>query len=210
MILGNYTILNSNPGREIGNFTNLYANFKPSSRYSMYYPDLMTGETQQNYTACIPTGTEAPYNWILAPKGGEMSSSIGMNGSGSIAPSVSLIVGLAITLAGSGNMTAAMSLISGLAITLAGSGALTANLKGTASLECEILVNEGAANAQTIAAAVWNAEAADYNTSGSMGEKLNDAGSAGNPWTDTSTYGAGTKGKLLQDALSTNKFLALK
>jgi len=174
MILGNYSILNSNPGREIGNFTNLYANFKPSSQYSMYYPDLMTGETQQNYKACIPTGTEAPYNFILAPKGGELSSSIGMNGSGAVAPSVSLIVGLAITLAGSGNMTAAMSLISGLSAALAGSGALTANLKGTASLECEILVNEGAANAQTIAAAVWNAESADYNASGTMGKKQKD------------------------------------
>jgi hypothetical protein len=123
---------------------------------------------------------------------------------------MSLGVAIAALMAGSSSLSVTMSLISSLASTIAGSGSLTSNLKGKASLECEILVNEGAANAQTIAAAVWNAEAADFNTSGTMGEKLNDAGSAGNPWTDTTTYGAGTKGKLLQDSLSTNKFIALK
>ena len=35
-----------------------------------------------------------------------------------------------------------------------------------------------------LAAAVWSAAATDNNISGSMGEKLNDAGSASNPWTE--------------------------
>jgi hypothetical protein len=35
-----------------------------------------------------------------------------------------------------------------------------------------------------LAAAVWNAAAASFNDVGSMGEKLNDAGSASNPWTE--------------------------
>jgi hypothetical protein len=35
-----------------------------------------------------------------------------------------------------------------------------------------------------LAAAVWNAAAAESNAAGSMGEKLNDAGSASNPWTE--------------------------
>ena len=37
---------------------------------------------------------------------------------------------------------------------------------------------------ENLAASVWNAVAASYNTSGTMGEKLNDAGSAANPWTE--------------------------
>lgn len=37
---------------------------------------------------------------------------------------------------------------------------------------------------QNLASAVWSATAADNNASGSMGEKLNDAGSASNPWTE--------------------------
>jgi len=37
---------------------------------------------------------------------------------------------------------------------------------------------------QSLAEAVWSAVAADNNVAGSMGEKLNDAGSASNPWTE--------------------------
>jgi hypothetical protein len=37
---------------------------------------------------------------------------------------------------------------------------------------------------ESLAAALWNSVAADYDTAGTMGEKLNDAGSASNPWTE--------------------------
>lgn len=208
MILGNYTVLNANPGRGIGNFTNLYSNYKPSKWYQFYFPDMAS--TAINRKASFPTGTEPSYSFILAIKGGELSSSIGINGSGSVTANMSLGVAIASTMTGSGSMSSEMALISGLSSTMAGSGDVSSDLKGTASLECEILVNEGAATASTIAAAVWDSVAADFDDAGSMGEKLNDAGSAGNPWTDTTTYGAGTKGKLLQDALSTTKFLGLK
>ena len=39
-------------------------------------------------------------------------------------------------------------------------------------------------SAYDIAQAVWQAQAAGFNTAGTMGEKLNDAGSASNPWTE--------------------------
>jgi hypothetical protein len=37
---------------------------------------------------------------------------------------------------------------------------------------------------QSVASAVWAATAGDNNNIGTMGEKLNDAGSAANPWTE--------------------------
>lgn len=37
---------------------------------------------------------------------------------------------------------------------------------------------------ENLAAAVWNAAATENNAAGTMGEKLNDAGSASNPWTE--------------------------
>ena len=54
--------------------------------------------------------------------------------------------------------------------------------------------------------------AIDYNESGTMGEKLNSAGTAGDPWTaDLSSYTTvGTAGKKLNDGLTQNNFLALK
>lgn len=41
----------------------------------------------------------------------------------------------------------------------------------------------GALTETSIASAVWSSTASSYNSAGTMGEKLNGAGSAGNPWT---------------------------
>lgn len=52
-----------------------------------------------------------------------------------------------------------------------------------------------------IAQEVWNGTASAYNNPGTMGEKLNDAGGAGNPWSSLLLSNAtpATFGKLLQD-----------
>lgn len=53
----------------------------------------------------------------------------------------------------------------------------------------------------SVASAVWSANAASNNTAGSMGEKLNDAGAAGNPWAVllAANNDPATFGKLVQD-----------
>lgn len=86
------------------------------------------------------------------------------------------------------------------------SGLYSTNLDETATP----ILYVGQALPGSLASAVWNSLAASFDEAGTMGEKLNDAGSASNPWSDTTTYGSGTKGKLLQDTLSTGKFIALK
>ena len=52
---------------------------------------------------------------------------------------------------------------------------------------------------QSLSAAVWSALASSYNAPGTMGEKLNDAGSAANPWTEVidGTYTASDLLKLI-------------
>jgi hypothetical protein len=70
---------------------------------------------------------------------------------------------------------------------LAGTSTITfssdANLTGIARLDG---TSGGAPelSPEGLAAAVWSAVAGDYNAAGTMGEKLNDAGSAANPWTE--------------------------
>lgn len=51
----------------------------------------------------------------------------------------------------------------------------------------------------SLAAAVWNAVAAIYNTAGTMGNKMNSAASAGDPWTTPlpGGYLAGTAGQII-------------
>jgi hypothetical protein len=65
---------------------------------------------------------------------------------------------------------------------------------------------------QSLADAVWSAQADENNLVGTMGEKLNDAGAAGNPWAANlvDNNNPGTFGAFVQKLLSVAKFLGLK
>lgn len=153
-------------------------------------------------------------------------------GAGAISPpSMSLLVQAAATLAGIGGMTSAMVGSVSLTADLAGEGDVSGALGVIAWMTAELL-GEGDATGQftgyaslsaditpytelspeTLAAAVWNALAAQYTDAGSMGEKLSAAGSAGDPWSTAlpGSYAAGTAGDKLSKALSLAKFIGLK
>lgn len=133
MILGNYTALNSNPGRAIGNFTNLYSNYKPGGWYSFYDFDKETQDTQARKQASYPTGTQPHNSWILALKGGELSSTTQINGDGDLTiSSLALGKSLESALAGSGTISVAgLSLVTSMIAVITGSGSLTASMVGT-------------------------------------------------------------------------------
>lgn len=106
------------------------------------------------------------------------------------------------TLAGSGDMSGSLGALAGAVATLSGTGNLSGSSTAIANVSADIYVNSGTATTVEIVDAVWNALAADYNTSGTMGNKLNGAGSAGDPWTtDLDSYTTpGTAGALLKKA----------
>jgi hypothetical protein len=88
---------------------------------------------------------------------------------------------------------------------------VSANLKGKLNIHATIYVNQSDATVEQLVAGVWGASAALYNVSGTMGQKLNSAGTAGDPWTaDLSLYASGTAGKKLKDGLTLGQFIALK
>jgi hypothetical protein len=145
-----------------------------------------------------------------------------MEGAGVLEASGGLLAGLVVNLSGSGNLTllggglleaivamagqgllsGALGATAGLTVNITGIGTLTASPKGTGEMVLEIFVNESQASVDQIVAAIWSALAADYNESGTMGQKLNGAGSAGDPWTtDLTPYNtANTAGKVLKEA----------
>lgn len=133
-------------------------------------------------------------------------------GTGEVTASMVGTIQMAAALAGSGDLTGSLGMLSGMFAGLSGSGTLTSDLKGTLSMAADIYVNQSEATVQQIVDAVWNALAAEYNLTGTMGEAMNGAGSAGNPWiTDLSAYNtANTAGKILKDRLSKTQFLGLK
>lgn len=177
------------------------------------------------YTWVIPqtTGGLASRNVINGAGVVTASGAMGLNaaatlaGTGDITGTGALIVSAMATLTGSGDITTAnlLALLNATA-TLTGSGSLTLTMDaighavaaltgtGTAALtsyavghmEAEI-TPFAELSPQALATAVWAAVAADNNDVGSMGEKLNDAGSGSNPWTEV-IEGSYTAAELLR------------
>lgn len=252
-LIGNYSIYLKNPatyigGVQVSNVRNAFG--ESGQNLQMYYGQSENGGLP--LTSSMSTGTEPPYSYHLAEKGGELSSTTQINGTSSLASSLANGINILATLEGAGTMTSGLSLVtsmiatiacsgsltgsmvgtiqmaadlagsgdiegalgmlSGLSADLSGVGVVTSTLRGDLSMAADIYVNQSEATVQQIVDAVWNALAAEYNLSGTMGNKLNGAGSAGDPWTtDISAYNtANTAGKILKDRLSKTQFLGLK
>ena len=124
-----------------------------------------------------------------------------LTGSGTISGSLSLIVRLACNilasgnisaslvgklemasaLAGQGQLTASLNLLAFVVSSITGSGTISGTFKGNASLSADIS-SSSTLSPENLAAAVWNSIAASFNTAGTMGNKMNSAASAGDPW----------------------------
>ena len=67
---------------------------------------------------------------------------------------------------------------------LVGEGTLDGTLTGLGELTADLVVTGSGLSTANVGQAVWAALASVNNAAGTMGEKLNDAGSAANPWTE--------------------------
>lgn len=118
---------------------------------------------------------------------GALSLVISMSGDGTL--TVTGAGGLALTIGLSGNGALEIIGAGGLSmiVPIAGAGDMTltgaGDLRGKLALSGDMTATD-VVTPQTVAAAVWAAIAGESNVAGSMGEKLNDAGSASNPWTE--------------------------
>ena len=107
-----------------------------------------------------------------------------LTGSGTIsAADLLAVLQAAADLTGSGSLAADVGALGWMLGDLAGSGSLSAPPYATGTLAADIQPFTEL-SPQALASAVWDAVAADSNATGSMGEKVNDAGSASNPWTE--------------------------
>jgi hypothetical protein len=94
-------------------------------------------------------------------------------------------VAIAASLSGTISLTdGQLGALVGLVASLVGSISISnANTLATALISADIN-SLTPLSPETLAASLWNVTASSYNTAGTMGEKLNDAGSASNPWTE--------------------------
>jgi hypothetical protein len=106
-----------------------------------------------------------------------------LSGSGSLSADISATVDAVASLSGSGSVVAALTAVSDIVASLTGSGSLTATPSALGQLSADITVAavEDPLSPSSLAAAVWNALAAEFNTAGTMGEVLNSAGGGSSP-----------------------------
>lgn len=250
MLLGNYNVFNSSPGRAIGGPTDPSIWFKGGTLNNFYTGDAeITGQTEKYG---LPAGYSGQYAYAPPPKSGGLASKkearisisqtgnavLGLPASGSATITLTttatggLIVSgsgsASITISATGNIKSIASASGSASITISGSDALgaLAGLSGTATITLSPTAtihaigylsgtssNETEFSADALARAVWEALATDFNLAGTMGEKLNAAGSAGDPWGTAlpGSYADGTAGKIIgSKLLTTGKFLGLK
>jgi len=127
-----------------------------------------------------------------------------LSGAGDISSS-SLIATLLLAgdLTGSGDITALLGSLAAVQANLTGAGTVSLVPFAIGTLAADITgVSE--LSPQNLAAAVWSALASQYNDAGTMGNKLNSAGAAADPWTVVldGVYTAGDLMRLMSAALA--------
>jgi hypothetical protein len=113
-----------------------------------------------------------------------VSAVAALAGAGSITGDIVGKLEAAAALAGSGDITAALGALADLSASVSGTATVDASAVAKGFISADIVVTGDLLTAGGVAAAVWAALAAENNAGGTMGEKLNDAGSAANPWTE--------------------------
>ena len=147
-LIGNYSVYLKNPATYIGGVqvSNVRNAFNESGQnLQMYYGESQGGGLP--FTASLPTGTQPPFSYHFADKGGEMSSTTQITGTGSMSSSMANGINIISTINGSGTIdTAGLSLVTSMIATIAGSGSLTGNMVGAVQMAAD-LAGSGAVTA---------------------------------------------------------------
>lgn len=137
-LIGNYSVYLKNPATYIGGtqVSNCRSAFSSTAQNRQrYYADTTDGLP---LTASLATGTEPPYSVLIPYKGGELSSTTTIYGTGALSGTMILTRDLAANLAGSGTLDGSLSVITNLIATLTGSGTLGGSLSLSLAMSASI------------------------------------------------------------------------
>jgi hypothetical protein len=111
---------------------------------------------------------------------------------------------LASTLAQSNNLSGALRAIAFSVAQITNQNTLVGDNGGTKAFVSATFSSSSLLSPENLAQAVWNSIASQYQVNGTMGEKLNGAGSSGNPWSEIieGTYTAAEVMRLLASVAS--------
>lgn len=130
-------------------------------------------------SASMMASTMVSANAMAAAVGLVLPIACSMLSANTTSADLKLTLNVAANLASQGNIVAALSAFSNCACTMISAGNVAADLKGVVRMEAIMSTDGAVITVPAIVAGVWNALAALSNNPGTMGEKLNLAGSGG-------------------------------
>lgn len=159
MLLNNYSVLNSNPGRGIGGggINNIFGYFKAGTMYNFYTGDAaISGVTNKS---SFNNGYTPPYSFLLAPDAGGMAmrfsgdgtlssdlipqylAILDMTGSGDLAALVTVYGNIICALTGSSSFSADITAEGSIVMAFTGIGDLTATITGDGNVTIDMTGN---------------------------------------------------------------------
>lgn len=121
---------------------------------------------------------------MTATAGLVVSMLAALAGTGAMTATIQGRQAMTVALTGAGDLDASMTAIGSMVAALTGTGDLDAVIRAYGDMQIDIVVTGSGLTTANVGSAVWSAIASQNNVAGTMGEKLNDAGSASNPWTE--------------------------
>ena len=136
---------------------------------------------------------------------GVLQAIAALSGSGSFSAAADAVWNMVCDLAGAGELAGAVNALANMVADVPGEGTVSAAATAKAFMGAEITVTGDLLTSANVGDAVWSAMAAANNSPGSMGERLNAAGSSGDPWGTPlpGAYVPGTAGHILGNLLET-------
>lgn len=200
--LAPYTNLLPQVSGGLGSYKNLQAEISESM-------SIAGGKNAEAALSAGLTVTNAALGLIVS-----LIASLSASGSITNAPLIAVLEMVANTLSASGTLNApTLGAIASVLASLSASGTITsASMNNSIGYMESDITPYTELSPENLAAALLNSILANYNDPGTVGEALNNAGAAGNPWDAllTTNNDAGTMGELIQKLLKTSTFIGLK
>jgi len=128
-----------------------------------------------------------------------VSAAASLTGNGDITGELLAFLNGSATLDGVGDLSGDLGALADLLAAISGSGDLVSAILAKGELSADIVVTGTGLTLENVREAVWSAIASEFNEPGTMGNKMNSAASAGDPWSTLlpGSYGDGEAGKIL-------------
>jgi len=152
------------------------------------------------YTNATLNGTSSLVGDLI----GNLYAASIINGVGSLTSDIVGIFPAFATINGTSALTGSLNALADIVSTIIGSGSITNALPFAIGNMGASITPFTELSPQNLAAEVWNSIAADFNNAGTMGNKVNSAASAGDPWTTSlpGSYTSGSAGYILGNRLN--------